>query len=147
MDLVQSSPSFKSGKVKNLARYLFSALRDDYQSTKNSVTINRDNSSVDHLNQHNRLTNDVLTLTKFRRFQETQLFRLFSEMPEQSRSSIIKKFEKFLAGMYHQLYLRDGLTNILVQEQLCAFLRQIDHSLMSQLLPFDMWQKETNCVG
>ncbi len=136
MDLVQSSPSYKSGKVKNLARYLLSALRDDYQPTKKSVTINRDNKSVDHLNQNNKLTEDVVTLTKFRRFQETQLFGLFKEMPEQNRASIIKKFEKFLAGMYHQVYLRDGLNNILVQEQLCIYLRQINHPLVNQLSPF-----------
>lgn len=146
MDLVQSSLSFKSGKVKNLARYLLSALRDDYQPTKKSVTINRDNNSVAHVKQNNQLTEDVVTLTKFRRFQETQLLGLFNAMPEQSRSSIIKNFEKFLAGLYHQLYLREGLSNILVQEQLCAFLRQINHSLMNQLLPFEMWQKEM-CAG
>ena len=34
--LIESSPSFQAGKVKNLARLLLCALKDDYQATKSS---------------------------------------------------------------------------------------------------------------
>jgi plasmid replication initiation protein len=142
IDLVQSSSSFKKGKVKNLARYLLSALRDDYQPTKNSVLINRGNSSADHSNQNNKSHEEVITLTEFKRFQDKQLVELFNELPEQSRFSLLTKFEEFLTGMYHHVYLRSGLENLLVQEQLCVFLRQIKHSLIKQLATYDAWVEE-----
>ena len=44
--IIQSSTSFKNGKVKNMARYLISALREDYQTAKNSENHIKANISV-----------------------------------------------------------------------------------------------------
>jgi len=37
MALIEESPSFQTGKIKNLARFMLCALKDDYQATKPSV--------------------------------------------------------------------------------------------------------------
>jgi hypothetical protein len=133
--LVLSSPSFKNGKVKNLARYLLSALRDDYQLSK---------SSAPHASQLKSSTDnksDIELQTKFRRFQEAQIFYLFNELSERKKTNLINKFEKFLVGMYQQLYLREGLKNILIQEQLYSFLKKSNHELLNQLPSYQQWLK------
>jgi hypothetical protein len=142
INLVQSMPSFKKGQIKNLTRYLFSALRDDYQPTKNSVIVHGGNSLADYPDKNKKFC-DTETQVKFTRFQDKQLFGLFNELSEQDRTSIIKKFEKFLIGMYDYMYSRHGLENILIQDQLCIYLRQIDHPLISQLITYDVWLQQT----
>ena len=143
IDLVQSSPSFQTGKVKNVARYLISALRDDYQPTKKSTQINRSDDGVgDQVEQYNMSRVDVLDMTEFKRFQDRQLFGLFKELPEKSQNSLLKKFEKILKGMYHHVYLQSGLKNNLVQDQLCEFLRDTNHTLVNQLPTYDVWLKD-----
>jgi len=133
MDLVLSSASFKKGKVKSLARYLLSALRDDYQMNKNNLPLpvevkpNVDNKS------------NVELQTKFRRFQEALLFKRFDELSLRKKTTVIKKFEKFLVGIYQQIYLREGLKNILIQDQLCSFLKKINHDLINKLPSYEAW--------
>lgn len=143
INLVCLSPNFKNGKVKNLARYLLSALRDDYQPTKKSIAVNNsDKTAATVLSQKNHLNEEQLKLMEFKRYQDKKLLSLFHELPEQNRFSLLKKFEKFLTGMYHHVYLRSGLENLLVQDQLCVFLRQINHVLLERLLTYDVWSRE-----
>lgn len=142
IDLVQTSPSFQSGKVKNVARYLISALRDDYQPTKNSTRGSAGNSSRENTSQLDQPTIDVVSLTDFKRFQDKQLFGLFNDLPEKTRAGLLKKFEKFLTGMYQHVYSRSGLENLLVQDQLCVFLRQIEHTIVSQVITYEAWVKD-----
>jgi plasmid replication initiation protein len=138
IDLIQSSPSFLNGKVKNLARYLMKALQDDYQPSKKSTVANKTGNASNLVKQTNKTHINVEELTKFKRFQDKELFGLFNELPEQSRLTVLKKFEKFLPGLYHDVYLRKGLTDILVQDQLCIFLRQMNHSLVDKLSTYEM---------
>lgn len=147
MDLIQSSPSFKNGKVKNIARYLLSALRDDYQQSKKNIPFKEDDQAANTLVEKNHLWHDQQQLTEFRRFQDKQLFALFNELPDTNRINLLKKFEKFLTGMYHHVYLRSGLENHLVQDQLCIFLRKINHTLIEQLMSYETWAKESILAG
>lgn len=149
IDLIQSSTSFKNGKVQNLARYLLSALRDDYQPMKSSVSINSSDQSADVLDQKNYAGENVAKLTEFNRFQDKQLFNLFNSLAEHEQSAIVKQFAKFLTGIYRDIYLRDGLENILVRDELCAFLRKINHAMVAQLSTYDAWLAEStsNATG
>jgi len=130
INLVQSSSSYKNAKVKNVAKYLLSALRDDYQPNKSSAP-----TTV----VQNNFSHNIEMQTKFRRFQEAQLFKLFTQLPKKNKATTIKKFEKFLMGMYQQLYSREGLKNILIQEQLCIFLKKSNSPLLRQLMGFEEW--------
>ena len=140
--LIEASASFQHGKVKNLARYLLSALREDYQASKNTALLHHDKCKTDHEIQQNKSYDDVIKRTEFKRFQDKQLLGLFHQLPEQNRSSLLKQFENFLTGMYHHLYLRSSLENLLVQDQLCVFLRQMKHTLLEQLTTYETWLKE-----
>jgi len=135
IDLILSSLSFKSGKVKHLAKYLLSALRDDYQAVKTSVPIQGQVITGHGLPNKTNIECQM----QFRRFQESELFRLFNHLSEHDQTNLLNKFEKFLVGMYQQLYLREGLQNILIQEQLALFLKEINHTLVSKLCSYEAW--------
>lgn len=138
MNLIRSSSSFKNGKIKNATRYLVSALENDYQQ----LTKEEQNSNTILRNKPGQPSQDITAQIKFRRFQEAELFKLFETLSEQEKAGLLRDFERFLVGMYHQLYLRDGLSNILIREQLSIFLKQIKHRLIEKLVTYDLWIKQ-----
>lgn len=143
IDLVISSQSFKSGKVKNVAKYFMSALRDDYQVSKPSTA------KVDLATNQAKKANHMPSVelqTKFRRFQEAELFKLFEGLSERKKVSVLKKFEKYLVGMYELVYAREGLRSVLIQEQLCHFLKEINHELVGKLPSYEEWVKGINTI-
>lgn len=134
IDLVISAPSFKNGKVKNVAKYLMSALRDNYQVSKSSIKKTSISPNVKSDDKPN-----IELQTKFLRFQETELFKQFEELSERKKTSLLKEFEKYLVGVYEQVYIREGFKNILIREQLCHFLMKIDHELVGKLPSYEEW--------
>jgi len=141
--LIRSSSSFKNGKVKNLARYLLSALRDDYQASKGSTEIKKMNTPLDGNESGKQVREDQVKTIEFRRFQDKALFSLFEQLTESEKNSLIKKFEKFLGrSVYRDVYTRDGLDNMLIQEQLCIYLKQINHPFLLKLPTKETWLKE-----
>lgn len=140
--LVQSAPSFKNGRVKNMARYLLSALRDDYQQPRAIVSSIEQQGAV---NSKKKQRDNISKQTEFKRFQENQLLGLFHQLPKRSQSAVLKKFALFLTGMYQQFYLRSGLENLLVQEQLCVFLTETNHRIVEKVPTYDRWLAELKC--
>ena len=136
--VVQAAASFKSGSVKHVARYLLSALRDDYQAVKENSTKQKEATLSAPVTRANQ-AHHIARLTEFKRFQDKELLALFHKLPKRSQTSLLKRFEKFLTGMYQHVYLRSGLENLLVQEQLCHFLRQIKHAIADKLITYDAW--------
>lgn len=93
IDLIEASTSFKDGKVKNLAKYLLSALREDYQPIK-KAPISPKNKSMNKPDETN--TNDsVIKRTEFKRFQDKQLFNLFNELPKKADHMLSKNLKSF----------------------------------------------------
>lgn len=142
IDLVTSSPSFKNGKVKNVAKYLMSALRDDYQVSKPS-SIEAESPIIQVKSDYKP---GAELQIKFRRFQEAELFKLFEGLSDRKKASVLKKFEKYLVGMYELVYSREGLRSILIQEQLCHFLKEINHELVGKLPSYEGWMKGVSMV-
>lgn len=135
IDLVTSSPSFINGKVKNIAKYLMSALRDNYQAPKPSTAKIVTSSNIVQSDDKSNLELQM----KFRRFHEAELFKLFEELSARKKAGLLNKFEKYLVGVYEQVYAREGFKNILIREQLCQFLKQINHELVGKLPSYDEW--------
>lgn len=72
------------------------------------------------------------------RYQNRQLLVLFNEYSPEEMQLILTEFEKHLGkSIYRDIYLRDGLTNVLIQDQLCLFLRQKKPALLSSLLSYE----------
>jgi plasmid replication initiation protein len=116
--LIESSPTFVSGKVKNLARYLVCALKEDYQLNKSTEEL------ADKKNDFN--TNPI-ELNRRReqsqREEEQSVLDKFHHLSEKEKKMILKKFEVTLRGLYRDAYFKDGLENYQIKRELYNFLR------------------------
>jgi len=135
MKLIEESPSFKTGKIKNLAKYLFSALKEDYQSNKSSQYTCSQIFDDQEVKRH-----EQMKMQAYRRYQDKQLLHLFSEAAQNEKSDLLIQFETYLGkGMYRDIYSREGMNNILIQDQLCLFLRQKMPMMMKRITSYDEW--------
>lgn len=134
--LVSNSPSFKNGMIHNVAKYLLCALKDNYQYTnlipKSTRTPLR---LIDNPVQENN------EREQYRRYQDEQALIMFQQYKKPKQNKILQAFEKLLGtSIYHDLYLRDGLNNILIKDQLAKFLLQYNQDILGTLMTFTEWQ-------
>lgn len=126
ISIVESSASFKKGKINNVAKYLLSALDGDYQFTKSSQDVLKAKKTapvkaekpVDFKKFEER------QLIDYRRYQERELMNVFNSLSKAAMKKTLKEFESSLGkSLYLDIYLRDGLANVLVLDQLREFIR------------------------
>ncbi len=133
--LIENSTSFKANKINNLAKYFLSALQEDYQP----AATNTKQAKVVTAKQKQ---NEQSKADEYRRFQDKQLYQLFEKRGSAEKETVLKKFQKYVSkGIYYDLYLRDGLANILVRDQLCMFLRHDDPEKLNDVLSYEEWVK------
>lgn len=135
MSIVESSASYIQGKIANLAKYLLSALKEDYQATKSSaqtIPVKREN------RDEKQKRNERSKMEEYYRYQNKQMLKIFNKKSKNVQNKIISEFEKQLGkGIYRDIYLRDGLNNVLIQDQLCLFFRQKRPELVDEVPTFD----------
>lgn len=134
--LIESSASFVKGKIGNLARYLLSALKDDYQPVKSSQSVQkkmRDTKKDLNLDQ----------IEAYRRYQDKEILKLFEAQTAKMKKLLLEEFVKHLGkSMYRDIYLRDGLKNVLIQDQLCLFLRQKRPKFLNSVKSYEAFYAE-----
>ena len=125
--IIESSPSFINGKIGNLAKYLLSALKEDYQPTKKSHEVVTQLRS-DRYEKENQKRDEQNKKDKERQKHNKKLIEFFKQLPIKEKTPILNNFIKFIdKGIYAEIYHRDGLENILIQDQLCYFLKKNDY--------------------
>lgn len=119
ISIVESSPSFIKGTIKNLAKYLLSALKDDYQQTKTTKLI------VDKVDTNCQKIIEGAKQEEDNRSMDKKIIKKFEKIPGSKKTAIVKEFEKYIRkGLYYSIYQRDGMSNVLVQDQLCRYIRE-----------------------
>jgi hypothetical protein len=120
--LVEASPSFQNGKINNVTKYLLSALEEDYQPAKSSRELLRKTPLVSR--QASARQQEDQQLAEYRRYQNKEIIAIFHQQTKSVQKKILKQFEQFLGNsLYLDIYLRDGLTNVLISDQLTDYLR------------------------
>ncbi len=137
--VIESSTSFVKGKINNVAKYLLSALEEDYQPTKSSKELLRPKGTVSSQAEkpNNMTRKDEKTRIEYRRYQEKQIIEQFNKQSTAVKKKILREFEQSLGNsLYLDIYLRDGLANVLVLDQLREFIRVTIPELLADLLSF-----------
>lgn len=139
--VIESSTSFIQGKINHLANYLLRALKEDYQPAKSSVRIPvREQYDEKQKIERNRAE-------RYYRYQNKQILKLFNEQSDVNRQSMQKEFENQLGnGIYYDLYNRDGIKNVLIQDQLCSFIRQKKVDFMKSIPSFSDFCSESQAT-
>jgi plasmid replication initiation protein len=119
--IIESSASFRNGKINNVTKYLLSALAEDYQPVKSSKDMLKPKKLPPAETEKNQTR---LKQVEYRRQQNKALLAVFEQQSKATQKKVLKEFEEYLGNsLYHDIYLRDGLTNVLIIDQLCDFLR------------------------
>src|SRR3990167_2738946 len=142
ISIIESSASFASGKISNLAKYLICALRDDYQMRKNSKTLLKIPKNVEIFVKNQQEKTEQTKKEDYFRYQNKQLIEIFSKQTEKEKTIILAEFEKFLGnGIYHDIFIRDGVSNILIQDQMCIFFKHNRLDFMKAISSYQEFTK------
>jgi plasmid replication initiation protein len=120
--IIEASLSFRNGKINNVTKYLLSALAEDYQPVKSSKDLIKKPAKV--AASANEKTATRLQQVEYRHQQNKALIAIFEQQSKATQKKVLKEFDVYLGiSLYHDIYLRDGLSNVLIIDQLCDFLR------------------------
>jgi len=161
ISIIEASSSYQTGKINNLAKYLLTALKEDYQSPK--VGKSERHESEKSLSRRSKQTSNVLDFSdpgskvtreleeQYARFQHKELLAIFNRMSEKEIKIITAEFEKYLAkssrGIYNDIYFRDGIEHPLIQDQLVAFIRRDKPEVVIQVATYDEWLLEDKAIN
>lgn len=137
--IIESSSSFKSGKIINLAKYLVKALKEDYRSPQSSKQLmGGEQVQKQREDQH----------IQYRKYQDKEILKLFALQPAKEKEVLLREFgQSIKKNVYYSLFEKYGLANILVADKFCDFLRLTKHSLVNAVLPFEEFcQIEIGCT-
>jgi plasmid replication initiation protein len=121
--IVETSTSFIQGKIINVAKYLLRAIADDFQPTKSSKELIKPIKTIEFTAKKNKKEDDKKSV-KYKRYQEKSILQMFDNQSLATKKKLLKEFDQHLGkSLYHDIYKRDGLSNVLIKEQLGDFLR------------------------
>jgi plasmid replication initiation protein len=164
VSLIEMSPSFQTGKINNLAKYLLTALKDDYQApkkgkgeetnAKRQSSVRKQKSSYNVLDFSDPVSVKMGELEEqYNRYVQTELLSIIKSMSKQDIGILTKEFEQYLSksmrGIYHDVYLRDGIYHPLIQNHLILFVRRDKQEVMTKVTSYDEWmtQDQATKVG
>lgn len=135
--IIVSSSSFQQGKIINLARYLTKALKEDYQPAKSSRVAATEMHRAKYAEEKERAKLAELR-EAYRRYQDGIMIQAFYELPSSERKIFIADFERFIEPtVYHDLYLKRGIDDVMVMDRLCEYARRERPSLMQSVINFE----------
>ena len=128
--LVESSPSYKAGKIKNLGKYLLSALNDDYQSIKSSK--NKKEGDDKKIPQNK--------LLQYKKYVRNAIFLEFDKAQDNDKGMFLDEFVGHIKhSVFYSQYVRDGLNNILVEDQFIKYVLNKQNWLTKNIMQYDKW--------
>lgn len=138
--LVESSSSYLQGTIENLAKYLLSALENDYQVPKTSKKIIKEikiNSYISEQEERKRIAQKEELDKKYDDYRRQKIINNFySFNDENAQNSILEKFLKrieinrWLRGNY----FKTGLDHPAISVEFCLFLKESNSNLFDGIM-------------
>ena len=133
MQIVEVSPNFKQGKVKNIAGYFLSALKDNYQPTKNSVNQSQ-KKQIDFNEQKRAVEKKEIAYLAYR---EKTIDHVLSQMTHVQKEILMQQFYLYAAipikttlQLQHARYTESTVLN---SPQIKGLLRQFAVQTLPEL--------------
>lgn len=150
ISLVESTETFKSGRIANLAKYLTSALKEDFQPPKSSIEFLKAKQA--HEAKQKSLTEIQTKLhgkydSKYREYKNKKILQNLANLSLEQKSEIERNFEKQLGTtVYHSTFVREGFKNFIIREEFSKFVRQNYKDLLSGMIGFQEFCDEQEKV-
>lgn len=144
INVIESSASYAKGKISNLAKYLICALKDDYQPIKSSHTqLSLLKLPLEKEVKQGKVNQKQNRVEEYHRYQNREIIKLFNKKSKKEQNKITEEFEKYLGkGIYRDIYFRDGLANVLIQDQLCVYIKQKKPEFINSISSYEDFCKE-----
>lgn len=114
MAIIESSNSFRQGKISNLTKYLQTALEDNYQPVKSSQAKREEE-------EHEKQDEEAFKI-RYEKYQHQHILQAFNQLSDKKKKVLLKDFQQYLnKGLYLDIFLRDGLSNLLIADKFCSF--------------------------
>lgn len=138
IEIIESSPSYTSGKIKNLGKYLLCALEENYQPIKTSA--------IKQKNSVNKGLNGTQAV-KYQEYVRRTILKKFDELNAVEQHELIATFSKNIGQtLYANLYEKEGLRNVLVEDQWVKFLMKNWNRGVSWILSHEAWLKQESVL-
>ena len=135
--LVESSPSYIAGKIKNLGKYLLSALNDDYQPIKSSKKKKEGDDKKAPKSKS----------LQYKKYVRNTIFLELDKSPESDKEMFLEEFVGHIKlTVFYSQYVRDGLKDVLVEDQFIKYVMNRENWLTKNILQYDKWI-ETACLA
>ena len=145
--MIESSTSYSNGKILNLARYLQKALIENYQPSKSSKDHLRNINNKKEISEKNMRLQEEKN-QQYRLYQNIQIPNIFNNAATTIKTKILKEFDSYIyPTLYYDAYLKDGLSNPLVLERLCDFIREKHLYLLIDLQSFENFCAESEIIN
>lgn len=139
INIIESSASYQSGKIKNLGKYLACALEENYQPIKASV-----------IKYQKGMEESLLSDTqvvKYQQYARRVILEKFSELHQDKQNELLDIFSKNLGKtIYEKLYRTEGFRNILVEDQWVKFLMVSLGSRENCILSQEAWMAQEKAM-
>lgn len=130
IEIVETSQSYHLGKIKNLGKYLLCALAEDYQAAKQP--------KVENKKRHEKQAEK--DKAEYQKYVRGTVFELLSKLGRENKADIINKFEEYInKSIYRQFYEKNGLNNILVQDEFIKCVMSFDNVISKEILRLENW--------
>lgn len=117
INLVRDSKSYQEGKIHNLAKYLQSALLDDYQAPKTSRRQKIIENNINQIQEKQRLKIDIQ--------RQEKILNQFKRLNKNAQTELLKNFKQVIKStIYETLYRKDELNNEIVARKFTQFLKK-----------------------
>ena len=137
--IIESSTSYRSGKIKNLGKYLICALEENYQPTKSSVGKHQKGLDEAQISD--------IQIIKYQQYTRKAILEKFSGLEPAKQNELIESFSKNLSKtLYEKLYRTEGFRNILVEDQWVKFLTMSWSSGENHILSQEAWLEKERVI-
>jgi plasmid replication initiation protein len=139
--LIENTSSFKAGKIDNLAKYLESALLNNFQksmSSQQAIDMERREKQQQKIEQEHaqKRTQDLLPI--YRYYLNGEISKLYGELSDTARLNMNTEFRIYLSKtVYLTLFDKTGLTNPIIQDELYHFIKVNHPELLKNIQTFD----------
>jgi len=128
--LIENSSSYQSGKIKNLGKYFLCALSDDYQMVK-KITANE----VSKIKKEKIHQKEI-----YQQAIRKEILSMIGDSGNVSNIKLMKEFSDYIkTTVFFQFYEKEGLNNILVQDQLIKFVCNSKNTISEKLKSYEDW--------
>lgn len=128
--IIELSPSYQSGKIKNLGKYLMCALSDDYQPVKQPKILKKQEAEKQPKEYE----------VEYQKYLRKIIFNAFSLLSDEKRGELESGFKRKIAkSLYQPFFEKDGLENILVKDQFIKFIMSFDNDISKRVERLENW--------